>query len=281
MSRARNQRRRTDAREQRADVRRQLWLEETKSTDALRRLCVLWEEHAANPVTKYSTPVNLQTVIAVRALVAHAVDCGRAIATLYEAGQPLAAVPVIRTLMEDATTAAWLLKAPDGWKGFTREGADTRRKLLNNIRQANPELRPELVGEELGRAKELLNQFDEYTSDDDFQQRARSVTGTDRMYVLFRMASGVSHAGAKIVDLYAAPDPNSESGFGWFENAHHPQADMWLRVASALLVRALTAWDFVLAGHPLQARLTPLAKRYGEAPTLTYGPLFQTALSSD
>ncbi|PPF15252.1 hypothetical protein C5C94_08200 [Rathayibacter sp. AY1C3] len=276
MSRARDQRRRSDAKERRADTRRQQWLEETKSTDTLRRLCVLWDDHAANPVTKYSTPVNTQTVIAVRALVAHAVDCGRAIATLYEAKQPLAAVPVIRTLMEDATTAAWLLKAPDGWKGFTREGAEARRKLLNNIRQANPDLKPDLVGAELARAKELLNRFGEYTTDNDFQQRARSVTGTDRLYVLFRMASGVSHAGAKIVDLYTAADPGSPSGFGWFDQARHPQADMWLRVASALLVRALTAWDHVLAGNPLQERLTPLAERLGEAPSLTYGPLFET-----
>ncbi|AZZ54895.1 DUF5677 domain-containing protein [Rathayibacter iranicus] len=228
-------------------------------------------------MTKYSTSADAQTVIAVRALVAHAVDCGRAIATLYEAKQPLAAVPIIRTLMEDATTTAWLLKTPDGWKGFLREGAETRRKLLENVRAANPDLGADLVREELVRAKELLDQLDEFRSEKDFHQRARSVTGTEDLYVLFRMASGVSHAGAGIVDLYTTQDPTSDSGFSWFDAARYPQSEMWLRVASALLVRALTAWDHVLVGNPLRAGLAPLAKKYGEAPSLTYAPLFRTA----
>ncbi|MCJ1697818.1 DUF5677 domain-containing protein [Rathayibacter caricis] len=228
-------------------------------------------------MTKYSTSADTQTVIAVRALVAHAVDCGRAIAVLYEAKQLVAAVPLIRTLMEDATTAAWLLKTPDGWKGFTREGADTRRKLLDNIRSANPDLRVDLVKDELERAKELLDRLDEFRSEKDFHQRARSVTGTEDLYVLFRMASGVSHAGAGIVNLYTAEDPTSDSGFSWVDAAQYPQSEMWLRVASALLVRALTAWDHVLAGNPLRAGLAPLAKKYGEAPVLTYAPLFRTA----
>ncbi|AND15248.1 DUF5677 domain-containing protein [Rathayibacter tritici] len=270
MSSGRNQRRRNDA-------RRRQWLESTSSTDALRRLCAIWEERNADPITAYSTEFDVHVVVALRALVAHGVDCGRAIATLYEAGQPLAAVPVIRTLMEDAMTGAWLLKTPDGWKGFLREGADTRRKLLGNIRVAKPGLREDLVGAELQRAKELLDQYDTFKDEKDFFQRARSVTGSEDLYLLFRMASGVSHAGVRIVDLYTKEDPTSSSGVGWLEKANYEQADMWMRIASALLVRALVAWNHVLAGNPLEPALAPLAKRLGEAPALTFGPLFQTA----
>lgn len=260
----------------RAQDMRRLW-DETATPDLLVRLCKLWDEHAEVGTVAIVPTMNGQMVVGLRALVAHAVECGWAVAMLYSAGQPLPAVPVIRTIMEDAVTAMWLLKRPNAWKAFLYEGALTRRTLLRTIKKANPDLSPERMAAELAAVEQVMATYEPFNSESKFEQRAAAVTGTGDLYVQYRLASGLSHVGERVASLYTHADPSSRLGMAWVDEPKHTTADMWMRFATVLVLRALTAWDHVLVDHPLRPELEIVGARFAERGTLTFAPLFKSA----
>lgn len=103
----------------------------------IRRLITVWETEDGRKKVDLRTDIDFQVSVVVRGLAAHAVDCARGVLTLYEAGQPVAAVPLIRALLEDAVTAGWVLVVPEGWKALVSEGSRTRAAVLDDAMRAN------------------------------------------------------------------------------------------------------------------------------------------------
>lgn len=90
------------------------------------------------------------------------------------------------------------------------------------------------------------------------------MTGSGDLYVHYRLASRLSHVGERVGSLYTRSDPTSQLGMGWGDEPQHTTADMWMRIATVLVLRALTAWDYVLVEHPLRSELEVVGARFAE-----------------
>lgn len=106
----------------------------------LRDLINMWESELGDPTVTTRVDLPHKVVpIAVYSSTAHAVECAKAVLSLYEASLPVPAVPLIRTLIEDAITAAWLIGTPDGWKSFVSAGAGERATTIRGVMELRPE----------------------------------------------------------------------------------------------------------------------------------------------
>ncbi|OUD90599.1 hypothetical protein CMMCAS08_11095 [Clavibacter michiganensis subsp. michiganensis] len=222
-------------------------------------LLAIWEEGIKRPIVSARTDLQDPKVpVLVRGLTAHAVDCARGILTLYKASQPVAALPIVRTLMEDSSTAAWLLVSPSAWKAFISKGARDRRTALNDILQLDPG--DIAAGARLAEMEQLLQTLGE-PSGYQVQQRMNAVLGAENMYLMYRAASALSHADSPIVDLYTGEDASAILGVGWKSHASLSNASAWIAVAATNLLHALIAWDICQADRPDQLALENIARR--------------------
>jgi hypothetical protein len=226
----------------------------------LRELLALWEKQLIFDQITVAADIPPAVPVAVRGLTAHAVDCARGVLMLYEASQPIAALPLVRCVLEDAVTAQWLIAQPNGWKTFISDGATQQMKALREIIQGNPA--DELSSARLSDLRKLVDEIGTpsgYT----IQQRVQSLEGTDKMYLIYRAASALTHAGSGIVDVYSVSDSNSELGVAFVPYAKHPTASAWLGIAASSLTHALLAWNsLVLVGSETEA-VTRIAARLG------------------
>jgi len=162
----------------------------------------IWDTETNRTTVELRTDIDVQVTVLVRCLAAHAADCARGALTLYEASQPVAAVPVIRSLMDDAVTARWVLAVPDGWKALVSEGSRARAAVLRDPIAANTEwadAASEVRRQEYAEQAKALGAAP--PSYQKFEQRLRALEGTDDMYMVYRYLSGLSHAGAETIDF--------------------------------------------------------------------------------
>lgn len=230
----------------------------------IRQLIEIWENAASRKTIPLRADLDLQVTVLVRGLAAHAVDCSRGVLTLYEAGQPVAAGPLLRTLMEDSVTAGWVLVVPDGWKDLLSDGSKARARALREAMEAKSD---GATGEWEERRQEYEDQARDlgpaspsYTI---FEQRLNAIAGTDGMYLVYRYLSGLTHAGADIVDLYTAGNPNPGLPVTYRRFAAHSMAALLLGHGVASLLQALIAWDTTQPGRPNRTELDKIASELG------------------
>ncbi|WP_146245760.1 DUF5677 domain-containing protein [Curtobacterium sp. MCLR17_055] len=230
----------------------------------IRQLAEIWDHDAGRKTVPLRTDIDLQVTVLVRGLAAHAIDCGRGVLTLYEAGQPVAAVPLIRTLMEDSLTAGWVLVVPEGWKDFLSDGSKARARALREAMEAKAdgasdewEARRQEYEDQVG---DLGPASPAYTI---FKQRLDAIAGTEGMYLVYRYLSGLTHAGADIVDLYTAANPNQGLPVTYRRFAAHSMAALLLGHAAISLLQALIAWDTTMPGVPHKTTLDEIAAQLG------------------
>lgn len=230
----------------------------------LRRLLDVWDKEEERQTVDLRTDIDFQVSVVVRGLTAHAADCARGVLALYAASQPVAAVPVIRALFEDAITAGWVLVVPDGWKALSSEGSRTRAAVLATL----------IKGEGDGADSSTKARHQEYAdqvatlgpapgSYRKFDQRLQALDGTDEDYQLYRFLSGLSHAGAETVNLYTAENPNSGMPVSYRRHASHSMASTLLVAASSSLLHALIAWDMTQVGRPHKDTFDEIAAQLG------------------
>lgn len=121
-------------------------------THQLRRVIALFPKIAGQVLqvpTERAEPVNVTLVYA---FAAHTVEMARGALALYAAELPFAAVPLMRTAMECAMTAAWLSVAPEQTRSFLYAGAVDRRRALDDMAK----LRLVDVEEALAEARDLV-----------------------------------------------------------------------------------------------------------------------------
>ncbi len=230
----------------------------------IRKLLTIWDTETNRTTVELRTDIDFQVTVLVRGLAAHAADCARGVLTLYEASQPVAAVPVIRSLMEDAVTAGWVLVVPEGWKALVSEGSRTRAAVLREAMAANTkwaDATSEARRQEYAEQVKVLGAAP--ASYKKFEQRLRALEGTDDMYMIYRYLSGLSHASAETVDLYTAPAPESPLQVRYRRQAAHSMAANLLSSAASSLLHALIAWDMTQVGRPHRASLDTVASELG------------------
>lgn len=202
--------------------------------------------------------------VIVRGLAAHAVDCGRGVLTLYQASQPVPAIPLVRCLMEDAVTAIWVHAVEDAWRSFSSDGAKSRARALREMQELDPS---DLVaGERLAETKKLLEMLGP-ASGHLIQQRMQAIEGGENWYLLYRAASAWTHAGVPIVDLYTEVDERSEIGMSARPHAAFPNASAYIALAATYLLHTLAIWDHCQADRPDRDRLEEINRRLGLSPT--------------
>jgi hypothetical protein len=227
----------------------------------LAELLSIWDAHARDGQVHLRTDLShLATGVIVRGLTAHAVECGRGALTLYKASQPLAALPLIRAVMEDAITAAWLLGSQDAWKSFLSGGAQKRKVLL-----------ADLMRQDFGRAgaaarmDEMQKLIDSLgrISDSTVESRFRSVDATGALYTAYRVASSLTHAGPLLTDLYTMEAPGTPLGLAYRGHPAFTTTNAWLGTAATCLTHAMTVWDSCQTDRPDRQRLEGIAERLG------------------
>jgi hypothetical protein len=225
----------------------------------LAELLVIWDSHTRDGQVHLRTDLShLATGVIIRGLAAHAVECARGALTLYKASQPLAALPLIRAVMEDAITAAWLLGSPDAWKSFLSNGAQKRMVLLNDI------VRHDFGGAgaaaRMDEMQQLISSLGKI-SDATVESRFHRVDSTGSLYTAYRVASSLTHAGPLLADLYTMEAPGTPLGLAYREHAAFTSTNAWLATAATCLTHAMTVWDSCQTDRPDRERLEAIAER--------------------
>ncbi|NQX34730.1 DUF5677 domain-containing protein [Herbiconiux sp. VKM Ac-2851] len=227
----------------------------------LAELTSIWRSHSSERSIEVRSDLGRPTTpVLIRGLAAHAVECGQAILVLYKNSLPLPAVPIVRTLMEDAMTAGWLLVDEDAWRSFVSEAAQKKRTALREVLEMDPDNTP--AAERMAESQQLLDDLG-MPSNNKIQQRFRALEGGERLYLMYRAASALSHAESTVVDLYTEVDPRSPVGVVWRDHAAHTNASAWIAVAATHLLFALIAWDSCRLERPDQDRLESIATKLG------------------
>ena len=225
-------------------------------------LLALWDEQIEkSTVTLRLDLAYWATPILVRGLTAHAVDAARAVLTLYRAKQTIAAVPLVRAVMEDALTAVWLLADADAARSFRSDAAMQRARTLREILSRVDD--PADVEAKLRESRSIIEELGT-PSRHLIEQRFRALDGGDGgLYLQYRIMSSLTHAGAGVIDLYSAPDDRAPTRAVFRAYGAHPTAAAWMSSTATYLLHALGAWDACQLDHPQAARLRALADRMG------------------
>lgn len=228
------------------------------SRAVLRYLIALWDSQPGTDVTLASERVHAG--LAVYALAQHAVDCARGVLTLYEAGQPIPAVPIVRLILEDAVTAGWLTVYPEQFKALVRKGVDERRKLFQDLMQREDfhEWAAPLHADSVAALDDLAD-----AGGFVLDQRMSALAGTDGLYSHYRLLTRLSHAGMGVVDLYLTNDETSPAGVRLRTYGSLPEAAGTIGIASAMLSATLIAWDCSRLDRRWENELTDLSTRMG------------------
>lgn len=229
------------------------------SRAVLRYLIALWESQDLTEEVSFLSE-RVQAGLAVWALTSHAVECGRAVLTLYNAKQPITAAPVVRLLLEDAVTAGWLVVYPQNFRALVKKGVDERWKLFKELMA-----RDGFADWAAGVHEDALALADELRDAGGFvlEQRMKELAGTDGLYSHYRLLTRLSHAGTGVVDLYLMTDDRSPAGVGLRTFGALPEAGGTIGIAAAMLNAALIAWDCSRVQRRWETELTTLAERMG------------------
>jgi hypothetical protein len=225
-------------------------------------LTQMWDEDLDRGPVSLSHSLPNEAAVLIRGIVAHAVDCARGVVALYAAGHTVAAVPVVRTVFEDSITAGWVLVTPDGWKAVLSDGSDQRAKLMGEARQFGTSADEAEATERLAEYEEHVAQLGK-AKGWPFNQRVNALEGTDALYLLYRYASSLTHAGAEIAGMYVTEDGNADLNVSYWRQASHPLAEDFLELAASSLLQALIAWDLAQAERRRERELDHLAATLG------------------
>lgn len=212
---------------------------------ALRGHLSAWDSDIGPTVTRAGQdPLNSAMIYA---LARHTFGLARAVLALREAGCHVQSVPLIRQAIECAYTARWLSIYRDAALSVLHEGARQRRQALEPL----VEVGAAMTSEAIVLAEKLLDELDDErtSAGKSFQARCGELIGGDGIYSLFRIASGYSHAGTAIGELYVRADPTLSTGLQLAAEPTFGTEDAWLGMLLSMVVTAGLAWDSIERSH--------------------------------
>lgn len=224
------------------------------------KLIRLWDQHADRPFNIEGGRQPAGAVMA-RALTMHTVELGRAILVLYKNGMTFQAVPLVRHAMESAMTAAWLSVQDRAGIGMVRSGENSRRQIFEDLERQGRTY-PEHIRTEIAKTLEDLK-ADDAPEARKLEARFKAVIGGDGMYVMYRMASGLSHPGTALTDHYVVAAEEADLGVEFVVNKTFEESEAWLGIYVCMAILAQTATDNLDSKHPHKTQLRKAANRIG------------------
>lgn len=206
--------------------------------------------------------------ILVFGLTSHTHALAKAVATLYEADQTVAAVPLVRLMIESAVTAMWIeLAGESSTQILLREQARSVRNAYQHFVKAGMPSDAETfsrIDEELntgfegsGPTREVARQF---------EQLCQELQGGETAYASYRAASQISHASMSVADLYGEERETEDAGefpFIVHTSPSDSNPDSWLGVALLMTMHSTSAWSRIDTTHRDEARMRELHARMG------------------
>lgn len=220
-------------------------------------LCRLWDSAADEPL-EFRAELDAARSIAIHTHAHHAVRLARGILTLDEADAGAELVPLARFVLECGVTAAWLLVTDGSGQTLIRDGADQRRKALEELGRLGRPINPGY-----DQALATLANLESASKAYQVKERCSSLNNGDELYVLFRVFSAESHAGIGVADLYSVADNNSPIGLAFNETPTFDTRVSTLGIVACMLLLAINADELARAKPRRTTQIKNLAKRMG------------------
>lgn len=208
-------------------------------------------------------PANLPMVYA---YTAHTVELSRAVLDLHRLGRMFAALPIARSALECAMTAAWLAVTPDETASVLHAGAVERRKALKDIKR----LGQGDVTAALDEVNQSLDELEGSASQPghDLKARCDAILGGPDVYVTYRILSGLSHPSALLTDQYLSEAPETTlNPYGLaFRDAIRFDSDLetsHLGTVLCMVVTALIALDSTQPKPRIRSQLDKMTQQIG------------------
>ena len=175
----------------------------------------------------------------------HTVELARTVVDLSAADRMVVALPLIRLCMENAMTAAWLLISPRAVDATVHEGMRQRRAAIRDLLDQGIE---GFDADSMAAAESAVGEFAQGKSPEGqhIDRRFKAMKGGAKMYVSYRVASSLSHAGMTLGDFYLEEVPVSlaaPAGLAFMPNKKMDSHEAWVGTAASMLVVAMTACD--------------------------------------
>lgn len=224
----------------------------------IEKMLALWDSRLGEP-TKVRDGVDVGDAFMVEALTTHVVRLTRAVLALADAGFTVEAMPLIRLSLECGVTTAWLVLSEGAGNSLTHEGARLRRAALKEAVKRGPGFESSLA-----QTKEVLSTLEADAAGEGrhFERRCLALDGGDELYLLFRVASSLSHAGLGISDFYAEEAIDELFGIRMAPHADLEDMDVWVAIQGAMLLRCLIATNHVNVNFKRTRQLERFAKLF-------------------
>jgi hypothetical protein len=203
------------------------------------------------------------TGIIVFCLTSHTYTLARGVLALYDADLALAAVPLVRQMIECAVTAMWTeLASEPGARVLLREQSRTLRTAVQDFVRAGMPADNRLGDED---DTTLLGSGATAAAAKHFQQLCGELEVGDRAYATYRAASQVSHASMTLADQYLDADiediASTEVRVSKRPFEYNPHG--WLRYALLMTIHATSAWSRIETSRRHEATMRELHERFG------------------
>ena len=227
--------------------------------DVLDDIVEKWRAGTGGPTVH--TQFAHQFVPLIWASTSHLVALADGLATLHRSGLHVAAMPVVRQIIEFAMRGVWMERYRENVGAVILEGAKKRRLALDTAVSTGIIADDDPVVVE---AREFVANTvaDDATSGRVFEALCREIEGGDKIYAYYRIASNYTHPSLMLTDLYLVEDESSPVGLRLATNSRPTPADAWLGIATSLVILGCLAWDRVDRDHPHRALLRAYAKEF-------------------
>lgn len=236
-----------------------------ESSNAIRELIALWRDQNSGGTIEIPFVEGLPLAgVTIFIMTQHSVAISESVLLLTAADKFLEAVPLIRLTMECAVTAAWLSVTPNAGNAARHEEARNRLATINSIFEDPDRLDEALLVDVVSEVTQLAEHKSEAARN--FEKRCKSLAGGDKIYALYRILSGFSHAGIGLTDLYLARVPETSTnpyGLTLLDKANYPSPDASLVHQVGMLALSMKALDNIAPSHPNRQALDKIAKDFG------------------
>lgn len=225
----------------------------------IKKMLRLWEDRSQSPIT-VRDGITPATATMIDAFTSHVVALTRAVLLQVDKGLTITIAPQVRLSLECAMTSAWLIVTEGGDEALALAGIKNKRTAINELLQ-----RMDGFDASLSQAESLIKDLADSESAEGrvFKIRCDAMEGGDELYSLFRLASGLAHAGILLSDHYAEADETQPYGIIQSRAAELPDPEVWVAIQGVMLLQCLTALNHVNTAFKRTKQLTALAKRFG------------------
>ena len=221
-------------------------LTETGIRTFITKLVALWDRDSERPFQMTSDYASGSGPV-IWSLTNHTVELARTVVELSAADRMLVAMPLVRLIIENAMTIAWLYASPTATKALVHEGLRQRRRAIEHVVSLGA---AGFDGDSIKKAADEQEEFVGFRSSQgsSLEQRFKALEGGDSMYSTYRMASALSHAGLTLADQYLIEIPKTREyplGISFAPDRTLDVGDAWLGTSATMLLLAMTTCDRV------------------------------------